>query len=158
MMAGRGGQREVTMAAGKVWRGGVGSIVVGCLSMAIAEQSAGQASPQPPPAVANPASVRCIDSGGTLRLERLPDGGQYGVCLFVDNRQCEEWALFRGDCPAGGLRVTGYVTPAARYCAITGGHYRVTAQSGTADEKGTCTLPGGKVCDATAYYGASCRR
>ena len=22
-------------------------------------------------------------------------GGTYGVCLFADGRQCEEWALFR---------------------------------------------------------------
>ena len=28
----------------------------------------------------------------------------------------------RGDCPVGGVKVTGYVTPAARYCAITGGN------------------------------------
>ena len=41
------------------------------------------------------------------------DGGQYGICFFDDNRQCEEWALLRGDCPVGGLKVTGYITPAA---------------------------------------------
>lgn len=133
------------------------AIVAGCLSMSVAGESAGQAV-QSPPRLANPASVRCVESGGAVRLERLPDGGQYGVCVFVDDRQCEEWALFRGDCPAGGLRVTGYVTPAARYCAITGGRYSVTAASGTADEKGTCTLPGGKICDAAAYYGATCSR
>jgi putative hemolysin len=54
--------------------------------------------------------------------------------------------------------VTGYITPAARYCAITGGRYSVTAASGTADEKGTCTLPGGRTCDAAAWYGATCNR
>jgi putative hemolysin len=32
--------------------------------------------------------------------------GQYGVCFFEDNRQCEEWALLRGDCPVGGKKVT----------------------------------------------------
>ena len=58
---------------------------------------------QPAPQLANPASVRCIEKGGTLRIERRPDGGQSGVCVFVDNYQCEEWALFRGECPAGGL-------------------------------------------------------
>ena len=50
------------------------------------------------------------------------DGGQIGVCYFEDNRQCEEWALMRGECPVGGVKVTGYVTPAGRYCAITGGN------------------------------------
>ncbi len=110
----------------------------------------------PAPQLANPASQNCAAKGGTLRIERRPDGGQYGVCIFVDNFQCEEWALFRGDCPAGGLRVTGYITPAARYCAITGGRYAVVAKSGAPDEKGVCALPGGKECDAAAYFSGTC--
>jgi len=100
--------------------------------------------------LANPASQRCVDEGGTLQIEQRPDGGQYGVCVFTDNRQCEEWALFRVECPAGGLRVTGYLTPAARYCAITGGHYT------DADDR--CALPGGKTCDAAAYFAGTCTR
>ena len=83
---------------------------------------------QPAPQLANPASLHCVGKGGMLRMERRPDGGQYGVCVFTDNYQCEEWAMFRGECPAGGLRVTGYITPAARYCAITGGRYTVVAK------------------------------
>lgn len=113
---------------------------------------------QPSQQLANPASQNCAAKGGTLRIERRPDGGQYGVCVFVDNYQCEEWALFRGECPAGGLRVTGYITPAARYCAITGGRYAVVAKSGAADEQGACTLPGGKACDAAAYFAGTCSR
>jgi putative hemolysin len=157
-MGWRNEQWEVAMAAsvGKAQRRVV-AIVAGCLSMVAAGEAGGQGVPSPP-GLANPASVRCVEIGGTVRLERLPDGSQYGVCIFIDNRQCEEWALFRGDCPAGGLRVTGYITPAARYCAITGGRYSVTAASGTADEQGTCTLPGGKICDAAAYFGATCSR
>ena len=116
-----------------------------------------EAQTPPAPQLANPASQNCAARGGTLQIERRPDGGQYGVCVFVDNYQCEEWALFRGDCPVGGLRVTGYVTPAARYCAITGGRYAVVARSGTADEQGTCALSGGKACDAAAYYAGICR-
>jgi putative hemolysin len=108
--------------------------------------------------LANPASQYCVAHDGVLKIESRPDGGQYGVCLFVDNRQCEEWALFRKECPAGGLRVTGYVTPAARYCAITGGRYTVVARSGAADEQGACALPGGRACDAAAYYAGSCSR
>jgi putative hemolysin len=106
--------------------------------------------------IANPASVNCSQRGGTLRIERRPDGGEYGVCYFTDNRQCEEWAMFRGQCPVGGLRVTGYVTAAARFCAIRGGKYSVTANSGTAQEKGQCSLPDGKSCDADAYYQGRC--
>jgi putative hemolysin len=98
--------------------------------------------------LANPASQRCAAEGGTVQIEQRPDGGQFGVCLFEDNRQCEEWALFRGQCPVGGLKVTGYVTPASRFCAITGGRYDDAAKA--------CTLPGGKICSARAYYAGTC--
>lgn len=107
------------------------------------------------PQVANPASAHCVEQGGRHVAERGP-GGELGVCLFEDNRQCEEWALLRGQCPAGGLRVTGYATSAARYCAITGGRYAITARSGAADEGGTCTLPNGASCGADAYYRGTC--
>lgn len=113
--------------------------------------------PAPTPAgIANPASVNCTDQGGTLSIETRGDGGQYGVCLFEDNLQCEEWAMLRGDCPVGGIKVTGYVTPAARYCAITGGTYAVTANSGTDSEQGTCTFKNGVQCDAADYYNGQC--
>jgi putative hemolysin len=118
------------------------------------------ATAQTPPSLqlANPASQNCVVKGGTLQMERRPDGGQYGLCVFVDNYQCEEWALFHGECPVGGLRVTGYITPAARYCAITGGRYAVTSPPSAASEKGVCSLPGGKACDADAYYASTCRK
>lgn len=108
------------------------------------------------PQLANPASVNCTQQGGTLKIERRPDGGQFGVCVFTDNYQCEEWALFRGECPKTGLRVTGYVTPAGRYCAITGGRYSVVSAPGATPEQGTCSLPNGKSCEAGAYYAGTC--
>ena len=49
----------------------------------------------PPPQLANPASVNCAAQGGRHVVERAPAGGELGVCLFEDNRQCEEWALLR---------------------------------------------------------------
>lgn len=73
-----------------------------------------------PTTLANPASVNCLQKGGKLEM-RANKNGQYGVCLFEDNRQCEEWALMRGECPAGGLKITGYDNDAEIYCAITGG-------------------------------------
>lgn len=112
----------------------------------------------PQPQLANPASVRCVEQGGALQMDRRPDGGQFGVCVFADNYQCEEWALFRGECPKGGLRVTGYVTAAGRYCAITGGRYTVTSAPGGVPERGNCALPGGKVCEADALYAGTCTR
>lgn len=132
------------------------TFVVLCLAVGCAEAFAQS---QPGPAqLANPASQNCAARGGALNMERRPDGGQYGVCVFTDNYQCEEWAMFRGECPVGGLRVTGYVTPAARYCAITGGRYTIVTNSGAANEQGVCSLPGDKVCSADAYYGGTCGR
>lgn len=106
--------------------------------------------------LANPASQHCVAQGGKSLMEKTPGGGQYGVCTFEDNRVCEEWAMLRGQCPAGGIKVTGYVTPASRYCAITGGSYTVTSGSNTPSEAGTCKLPSGKTCPADAYFVGSC--
>ncbi|MCX5811934.1 MAG: DUF333 domain-containing protein [Proteobacteria bacterium] len=118
--------------------------------------------PQPAPAqkpagqIANPASENCIRQGGTLVIKKHNDGGEYGVCIFQDNRQCEEWAMFRGECPVGGIKITGYVTPAAQYCAITGGNYKVKGNSNTDKEQETCTFKNGKICDVWNYYTGKC--
>jgi Tol biopolymer transport system component len=106
--------------------------------------------------MANPASVNCTEKGGTLKIEQRGDLGQIGVCYFEDNRQCEEWALMNGACPVGGLKVTGYVTDAARFCAISGGQYAITGNSGAVDEQGTCTFSTGKTCNAQDYYNGTC--
>lgn len=108
------------------------------------------------PQQANPASQNCIAKGGTLVMANKPEGGQYGICMFEDNRECEEWALLRGQCRDGGIKVTGYATAAARYCAITGGAYTVTGASNTPAERGNCALPDGRHCAAASYYEGSC--
>ena len=127
--------------------------VVGCASTTQpqptpTQESAGQ--------IANPASENCAEQGGTLAIQERSDGGQYGVCIFEDNGQCEEWAMFRGDCPVGGVKITGYVTPAAQYCAITGGEYQVTDSSNTDQERGTCTFKNGQTCDVWEYFAGEC--
>jgi putative hemolysin len=122
----------------------------GCAPQAtLTAESAGQ--------IANPASENCIKQGGTLSIQKRGDGGEYGVCLFEDNRQCEEWALMRGDCPAGGVKVTGYTTIPAQYCAITGGTYAIT-NTGNEDghERGDCTFKNGNTCDADDYFNGTC--
>jgi putative hemolysin len=106
--------------------------------------------------IANPASENCVEQGGTVVIEERGDGGQYGVCLFEENRQCEEWAMLRGDCPVGGIKVTGYITDAGRFCAITGGTYEVTGSDDSGEELGTCTLADGQTCDAWGYYNGEC--
>jgi len=48
--------------------------------------------------MANPASTYCIDQGNQIEIRTDADGGQYGVCIFPDRTECEEWAYFRGEC------------------------------------------------------------
>jgi hypothetical protein len=139
----------------------LGMIWICALSLAGCQASSPTAAVETTPAsaqaqMANPASQYCLDQGGTLVIATRGDGGEYGICTFEDNRQCEEWALYRRECPVGGLKVTGYVTPAAQYCAITGGSYTITAENNTDTEQGTCTLPDGTVCDVWDYYNGKC--
>ena len=108
--------------------------------------------------LANPASQNCAARGGKVTIEKTPKGGEYGVCVFPGNRQCEEWAMMRGQCKTGGIEVAGYATPAARYCAITGGRYRIASAGTTSAEAGTCAFPGANTCDAAAYFEGSCVR
>ncbi len=84
------------------------------------EVEANKTAGEPSANLANPASVNCAEKGGKIEI-RKNKKGEYGVCLFEDNRQCEEWALLRGQCPVGGVKITGYVNDAEVYCAITGG-------------------------------------
>ncbi len=55
----------------------------------------------------NPASVYCEQRGYRLAMRTDADGGQYGVCVFPDLTECEEWAFFRGECQMG-VDLTGW--------------------------------------------------
>jgi len=46
----------------------------------------------------NPASVYCEERGYRVEMRIGGDGGQYGVCVFPNGSECEEWAFFRGEC------------------------------------------------------------
>ena len=54
-----------------------------------------------PAGLPNPASVYCEQQGGQLEM-RSDENGTYGVCVFDDGGECEEWAYFRGECAPGG--------------------------------------------------------
>jgi len=107
-------------------------------------------------ASANPASANCVAQGGELVPERDGSGGSFGVCRFEDNRQCEEWALLRGECPVGGLKITGYATPEARWCALRGGHWRLLSAGNATPEQGSCSFANGRACAAHAFYAGLC--
>lgn len=46
----------------------------------------------------NPASVYCEEQGGQVEIRTDEEGGQYGVCVFTDGSECDEWDYFRGEC------------------------------------------------------------
>jgi uncharacterized protein len=46
----------------------------------------------------NPASEHCVEQGGRLDIRENTGDDQYGVCVFDDGSECDEWAFYRGDC------------------------------------------------------------
>lgn len=102
------------------------------------------------------AAENCVKQGGRITIAQRGNDWDYKICVFEDGKQCEAWALLRGDCPAGGVDVAGYVTSAARYCVITGGEYHLIGKPGAQDEKGTCNFTCGKSCDVWEYFKGRC--
>ncbi len=100
--------------------------------------------------LANPASVNCGNLGGKLSIQTRGDGGQYGVCDFGSGYSCEEWALYRGDCPKTGVKTTGFDTKAQIYCAQVGGKTLAVANA-------TCTFPNGKSCPVNDLFNGKCQ-
>ena len=98
--------------------------------------------------IANPASVNCNDKGGELGIIKGPGGGEYGVCTFRDGKKCEEWALYRGECPQGGVDISAIKTAQGVYCAITGNAYDA--------QKDLCTLKNAATCPAVDFYEGRC--
>lgn len=45
-------------------------------------------------ALANPASVFCVQSGGKSEIRNSPKG-QYGVCRLPNGHVVEEWSYYR---------------------------------------------------------------
>ncbi|MEI8339414.1 MAG: DUF333 domain-containing protein [bacterium] len=99
--------------------------------------------------LANPASVNCKTVGGNLVMQKNGNGDEYGLCYFEENRACEEWALFRGDCPVGGRKTTGFDTIDQNYCAWAGGETFAVPNS-------VCTFKNGSKCSTLDFYNGKC--
>ena len=59
--------------------------------------------PATPTSLANPAAVKCKNDGLGYRMGENA-AGQYGVCIFDDKSECDEWAYFRGECKKGDCK------------------------------------------------------
>jgi putative hemolysin len=119
-----------------------------------------QPAPAQPPAtagMANPASVNCVNIGGTVEIKKDASGGEYGMCRFQNGTSCEEWALFRGEgCkpgiePSATATVIGMPNPAAVYCGQVGGTSK-TLKNPDGSEYGMCVFANGTSCDEWALF------
>lgn len=54
---------------------------------------------------ANPASMNCIQQKGKLQMERNAEGKEVTWCLLPSGKRCEEWDMFRGNCPTRTVNV-----------------------------------------------------
>lgn len=100
--------------------------------------SACAAPQQPTASIANPASTYC-QGLGYVEETRETDAGQYGVCIFPDNSECDSWAFFRGEC---GVQFS--------YCATQGGTLESRADGAF------CRLPDGTECLEFDYFEGRC--
>lgn len=98
----------------------------------------------------NPARERCLSLGGKIEMKKLPYGSQYGVCHMAPNRACEEWSLFRGECPKGGVMTEEFSRIEDKYCAWRGG--RVIAEGAST----TCYFRDERNCNTLDYYKGRC--
>ena len=47
---------------------------------------------------ASPATMNCIQNNGRLEIVKTPEG-EKGYCVLPSGKRCDEWEMFRGNCP-----------------------------------------------------------
>ncbi|MDD5392483.1 MAG: DUF333 domain-containing protein [Thiothrix sp.] len=52
----------------------------------------------------NPASMNCIQNHGKLEIVQTPEG-EKGECVLPSGKRCDEWEMFRGNCPTRTVNV-----------------------------------------------------
>jgi putative hemolysin len=103
----------------------------GCLQPSSQPQSSG---------LANPASVYCQGLGYTNEARQDDSGGMYGVCIFPNGSECEEWDFLAGRC---GQEKS--------FCAQQG--YELREGTGNI---ATCVFPDGSSCPEYEFFLGEC--
>jgi len=137
------------------------TLVLGVLALGACGQSKATptTSPTTPPAgMPTPASVYCEQQGGKLEIRTDSAGGQYGVCIFSDGSECDEWAYFRGECSPGQAApapTIGMANPASVFCTQQG--YRLEMRTGSdGGQYGVCIFPDGSECEEWSFFRGEC--
>jgi len=47
--------------------------------------------------IANPAAGYCVEQGNSYEIRTDYEGNEFGVCIN-NEKECEEWKYFRGEC------------------------------------------------------------
>jgi putative hemolysin len=110
--------------------------------------------PEPGANIANPASENCVQQGGAVSIQKNSDGSEYGLCVFPDGKQCEEWALLRGECPVGGIPAVG-LTPSGNTNTAEFGRVKIAFDDQLAKSAKGEPLAAIPVSDGPALGGAS---
>lgn len=112
--------------------------------------------------IPNPASVFCQEQGYQSKTRTAEDSSQYGVCIFPDGSECDEWAYFRDECrPVSQNAIltdtplADMSNPALVFCQKQGYQSEVrTAEDGS--QYGVCIFPDGSECNEWAFYHGEC--
>lgn len=101
-----------------------------------------------PTTLANPASEFCAENGGQWKTWNNAVG-ESGICYFSELRQCEEWAMYRGECPVGGADLSEHLNNKAnQYCLMVGGKIM---------NEEDCSLPNGTICNILELHRGICQ-
>jgi putative hemolysin len=92
--------------------------------------------------IANPAAVYCKGLGYEYKIIADSEGGQKGVCVFLDKSECDAWDFFTGKC---GKEYT--------YCEMHGGKIITTTEGCSfSSECALCVLPNGTKINEWDYF------
>ncbi len=83
-----------------------GRVVIFLLVIILCAAACSPAAQDGGPGLPNPAAVNCEESRGRSEIRSAADGNQYGVCIFDDGSECEEWAFMRGECAPGTFTIS----------------------------------------------------
>jgi putative hemolysin len=120
------------------------------------ECAPGEAQASAPIGMPNPASVHCTDEGGKLEMREDAAGGEYGMCVFADGSECEEWAFFRDECAPGVAQPSANMpNPASVNCLEQKGTLEIR-QDASGGEYGMCVFADNSECEEWALLRGTC--